>query len=179
MRELEYPFDGEQILKKSKKLKRALLEERSDFLEKRIAVLGGSTTHDIIRILELFLLQQGIRPTFYESEYGQYWQDVMFDNPTLDEFSPDLIFIHTSNRNVTAYPSMQDQEERVDELLAGQYEHFSGMWEKIAEKYRCPVIQNNFEYPFYRLLGNQEAVYLQGKISFLNRLNEKDRKSVV
>lgn len=173
MRELEYPFDGEQILKKSKKLKRALLEERSDFLEKRIAVLGGSTTHDIIRILELFLLQQGIRPTFYESEYGQYWQDVMFDNPTLDEFSPDLIFIHTSNRNVTAYPSMQDQEERVDELLAGQYEHFSGMWEKIAEKYRCPVIQNNFEYPFYRLLGNQEAVYLQGKISFLNRLNEK------
>ena len=97
----------------------------------------------------------------------------MFDNPTLDEFSPDLIFIHTSNRNVTAYPSMQDQEERVDELLAGQYEHFSGMWEKIAEKYRCPVIQNNFEYPFYRLLGNQEAVYLQGKISFLNRLNEK------
>ena len=173
MRELEYPFDGEQILKKSKKLKCALLEERSDFLEKRIAVLGGSTTHDIIRILELFLLQQGIRPTFYESEYGQYWQDVMFDNATLDEFSPDLIFIHTSNRNVTAYPSMQDQEERVDELLAGQYEHFSGMWEKIAEKYRCPVIQNNFEYPFYRLLGNQEAVYLQGKISFLNRLNEK------
>ena len=44
MRELEYPFDGEQILKKSKKIKRALLEERSDFLEKRIAVLGGSTT---------------------------------------------------------------------------------------------------------------------------------------
>lgn len=45
MRELEYPFDGEQILKKSKKLKRALLEERSDFLEKRIAVLGLSLIH--------------------------------------------------------------------------------------------------------------------------------------
>ena len=56
MRELEYPFDGEVILKKSKKIKRALLEERSDFTEKRIAVLGGSTTHDIIRMLELFLL---------------------------------------------------------------------------------------------------------------------------
>ena len=64
MRELEYPFDGEVILKKSKKIKRALLEERSDFTEKRIAVLGGSTTHDIIRMLELFLLEQGIRPVF-------------------------------------------------------------------------------------------------------------------
>ena len=66
MRELEYPFDGELILKKSKKLKRALLESRTDFLEKKIAVLGGSTTHDIIRILELFLLDQGIRPVFNE-----------------------------------------------------------------------------------------------------------------
>lgn len=173
MRELEYPFDGEEILKKSKKIKRALLEERTDFLEKRIAVLGGSTTHDIIRILELFLLEQGIRPVFYESEYAQYWQDVMFDNPLLSSFAPDLIYIHTSNRNVTGWPSMQDSEERVEELLEEQYEHFRVMWGKIAKTYHCPVIQNNFEYPFYRLLGNQEAVYLQGRISFLNRLNEK------
>lgn len=173
MRELEYPFDGELILKKSKKIKRALVEERTDFLEKRIAVLGGSTTHDIIRILELFLLEQGIRPVFYESEYARYWQDVMFDNPLLVEFAPDLIFIHTSNRNVTAYPSIQDQPERVEELLSEQFAHFRVMWEKIADTYRCPVIQNNFEYPFYRLLGNQEAVYVQGRISFLNRLNEK------
>ncbi len=173
MRELEYPFDGEEILKKSKKIKRALLEKRSDFLEKRIAVLGGSTTHDIIRILELFLLEQGIRPVFYESEYAQYWQDVMFDNPLLADFAPDLIFIHTSNRNVTAYPAMQDKEEQIEALLSEQYEHFRVMWEKIADAYHCPVIQNNFEYPFYRLLGNQEAVYLQGRICFLNRLNEK------
>lgn len=173
MRELEYPFDGELILKKSKKLKRALLEERADFLEKRIAVLGGSTTHDIVRMLELFLLNQGIRPVFYESEYAQYWQDVMFDNQELVSFAPELIFIHTSNRNITAYPSMQDQEPQMDALLTEQYEHFHVMWEKIAEKYHCPVIQNNFEYPFYRLLGNQEAVCLQGRICFINRLNER------
>ncbi len=172
MRELEYPFDGEFILKKSKKIKRTLLEERSDFTEKRIAVLGGSTTHDIIRILELFLLEQGVRPLFYESEYAQYWQDVMFDNPELRSFAPDLIFIHTTNRNV-AFPAVSDSEERVEELLSEQYEHFRVMWEKIAEVYRCPVIQNNFEYPFYRLLGNQEGVYPQGRVYFINRLNEK------
>ena len=173
MRELEYPFDGELILKKSKKLKRALLEERSDFLEKRIAVLGGSTTHDIIRILELFLLEQGIRPVFYESEYAQYWQDVMFDNPELLSFAPDLIFIHTTNRNITVWPSGPDSAERVEELLSEQYAHFQVMWEKIVKVYHCPVIQNNFEYPSYRLFGNQEGVYPQGRISFINRLNER------
>lgn len=172
MQELTYPFDGEMILKKSKKLKKALLESRTDFLEKRIAVLGGSTTHDIIRILELFLLDQGIRPVFYESEYAQYWQDAMFDNQLLSDFSPELIFIHTSNRNVTDYPSPGDAKERVDELFSEQYAHFQVMWDKLADTYHCPVIQNNFEYPYYRLLGNQEAVYIQGRIAFLNRLNE-------
>ncbi len=172
MQELTYPYDGELILKKSKKLKKALLESRTDFLEKRIAVLGGSTTHDIIRILELFLLEQGIRPVFYESEYAQYWQDAMFDNPLLSDFAPELIFIHTSNRNVTDYPSPGDTKERVDELFEGQYAHFQVMWDKLADTWHCPIIQNNFEYPYYRLLGNQEAVYIQGRISFLNRLNE-------
>ena len=173
MKELEYPFDSESVLKKSKKFRRQLLEGRTDFLSKKIAVLGGSTTHDIVRILEVFLLNQGIRPQFYESEYAQYWQDVMFDNPELVEFAPDLIYIHTSNRNVTAYPAVTDTVQQVEAALEEQYEHFHVMWEKIAEKYHCPVIQNNFEYPFYRLLGNQEAVCLQGRISFLNRLNEK------
>ncbi len=173
MQELEYPFDSEFILKKSKKLKKKLLESRTDFLTKKIAVLGGSTTHDIIRVLELFLLDQGIRPQFYESEYAQYWQDVMFDNPELVAFAPDLIYIHTSNRNVTSYPAVTEQAEQIDALLEEQYEHFRALWEKIADKYHCPVIQNNFEYPFYRVFGNQEAVYVQGRISFLNRLNEK------
>lgn len=177
MKELEYPFDSEYILKKSKKIRRLLLEQGTGsgtaLLKKKIAVLGGSTTHDIVRILELFLLNQGIEPTFYESEYAQYWQDVMFDNRELYEFAPDLVYIHTSNRNITGYPSLADGPEQVDAMLEEQYRHFEVMWDKIADKYHCPIIQNNFEYPFYRLLGNQEAVYRQGRISFLNRLNEK------
>ena len=173
MKELEYPFDSEYILKKSKKIKRELLESGTGFLSKKIAVLGGSTTHDIIRVLEVFLLNRGIQPVFYESEYAQYFQDVMFDNPELTEFAPDLIYIHTSNRNVKSYPTVTDTAEQIDILLEEQYEHFRVMWDKIAERYHCPIIQNNFEYPFYRILGNQEAVLAQGRISFLNRLNEK------
>lgn len=173
MKELEYPFDSEYVLKKSKKIKRQLLEEGGNFLSKKIAVLGGSTTHDIIRVLEVFLLNQGIRPVFYESEYAQYWQDAMFDNPELVNFAPDMIYIHTSNRNITGYPGVTDQAEQIDALLEEQFEHFSVMWDKLAGQYHCPIIQNNLEYPFYRILGNQEAVYIQGRISFINRLNEK------
>lgn len=42
MRELEYPFNSQEILKKKKSLKRALLSDRRKaFVEKRIAILGG------------------------------------------------------------------------------------------------------------------------------------------
>lgn len=173
MQELQYPFNSEYILKKAKSIKRTLLASPVTRISKKIAVLGGSTTHDIIRILELFLLDQGIDPTFYESEYAQYWQDAMFDNPELAAFEPDLIYIHTSNRNIVSYPTPLDNQDRVEELLVGQYEHFRVMWEKLSETYHCPIIQNNFELPIYRLLGNQDAVDFHGKINFLTRLNQK------
>lgn len=172
MKELEYPFDSSYIMKKSKSLKKALLSDGSDRIHKKIAVLGGSTTHDIIRILELFLLNYGIEPEFYESEYGQYWQDAMFPGE-LNDFNPDIIYIHTSNRNITDYPTMDDSAEAVDEKLQKTYQHFETMWKKLSDTYHCPIIQNNFEAPFYRLLGNRDFFDVHGRLSFINRLNEK------
>ena len=157
-------------MKKSKSLKRALISDGTDRIHKKIAVLGGSTTHDIIRVLELFLLNYGIEPEFYESEYGQYWQDAMFEGE-LGSFCPDVIFIHTSNRNITDYPSMKDDAAAVDSKLEKTYRHFKSMWEKLFSTYHCPIIQNNFEAPFFRLLGNRDSYDIHGRLSFINRLN--------
>lgn len=173
MKELEYPFDGNYIMKKSKSIKRALLAGEGSRIHKKIAVLGGSTTHDIIRILELFLLNNGIEPEFYESEYGQYWQDAMFPGEELSSFAPDIIYIHTSNRNITDYPTMDDDESAVNAKLDKAYSHFETMWETLADKYHCPIIQNNFEAPYYRLLGNRDVYDFHGRLSFVNRLNDR------
>ncbi len=172
MKELEYPFDSEYILKKSKSIKKQLLAEDISRIDTKIAVLGGSTTHDIIRILELFLLNYGICPTFYESEYGMYWQDAMFPSEELIAFKPDVIFIHTSNRNINHYPELTDTAEIVENKLSDEYNHFVKMWDKLSIDYHCPIIQNNFEYPFYRLMGNKDTSDIHGKVSFINRLNE-------
>lgn len=174
MRELEYPFDSEWIMKKKIRLKKSLLSDKNvRFIEKRIAILGGSTTGEIKNILELFLLNQGIRPDFYESEYNQFYEDGMFDNPELVEFSPEIIYIHTSNRNIMDWPDVADDSDTVDFKLNKIFNKFSGLWDHLAEKYHCPVIQNNFELPMYRLMGNQDSCILQGKVSFVSRLNEK------
>lgn len=173
MKELEYPFDPEWILKKKKALKRELLQNTQQiFLEKKIAILGGSTTRDIRDILELFLLNYGIRPCFYESEYNQYYADGMFPNPALEEFHPDILYIHTSNRNIEQYPSLEDDRTLVTQKLQAEYERFQALWEHLHAVYGCPVIQNNFEPPLYRLLGNRDASDHRGRWNYIQRLNQ-------
>ncbi len=174
MKELLYPFDSDWIMKNRRKIKKALLEEQNSFVIKRIAVLGGSTTHDIIQVLELFLLNEGIQPVFYESEYGQFYQDGMFGNDTLDRFAPDLIFIHTTNRNLDAvYPSIQDTREQVMQRVEEQMMMFTQLWQSLRDKFHCTIIQNNFEFPTYRMFGNKDCVDVRGRVHFIHALNQR------
>lgn len=173
LRELEYPFNSEYILAKSKKLKRALLADGSARVHKKIAVLGGSTTHDIVRILELFLLNHGIEPKFYESEYGMYWEDAMFGNEELSAFCPDLVYVHTSLRNIHAFPQVGAARDEVEAMLDAECGRYETMWERISQTWHCPVIQNNFEYPYFRLMGNQDSAAVHGRTYYVNRLNAK------
>lgn len=173
MKELEWPFDSELVLRKKKSLKSALIVGRKDFIEKRIAILGGVTTSNIKLMLELFLLNEGIKPIFYESEYNKYWEDVMFDNPELVEFRPDVIYICTSWRNIIDFPTFRQSKAEVDAILGSEYERFEKMWDKLAADYHAVIIQNNFEFPTYRLLGNKDATEIHGKVNFLTRLNLK------
>lgn len=171
LKELEYPFDAEYIVKKKKSLKKRLLEEKEGMVDKKIAILGGSTTNDIKLVLEIFLLNYGIKPTFYESEYNQYYQDAMFPGDELLEFAPDIIYIHTSNRNIIRFPEMTDDQECIDALLKSEMDKYTGIWKNLEKVFHCPIIQNNFDYPFYRLLGNKDASDIHGKTNFINRLN--------
>ena len=168
-----YPVDSKQLLRKKLRIKKELLSQNISFIEKRVAVLGGSTTNEIVDQLELFLLNYGIKPTFYQSEYAQYWQDAVFGNEELDSFQPDIVFIHTNWRNITAFPTTASTVEEANQLLDDQFAHFSVMWDKIAERYACPVIQNNFDRPAWRLLGNSDISDYRGKTNFISRLNQK------
>lgn len=174
MKELNYPFDPEWVLKKKKSIKRQLLEDENvSYINKKIAILGGQTTNDIKNILELFLLNYGIRPIFYESEYNMYYEDGMFSNPELEEFTPDLVYICTCIRNITNWPELVNDRKTVDEKLDVNANKFIGLWEHIRDTYHCPIIQNNFEYPFYRLLGNRDASDYRGHVNFVTRLNQR------
>lgn len=174
MKELEYPFDTELLINKRRKIRRQLLSDsNSVFASKKIAILGGSTTDNIRQFLEIFLLNQGIRPEFYESEYNQYYQDALFPNEKLREFRPDIVYIHTTNRNITAFPNLDDDRSIIENMLQSEYGKFVSVWDSIFNIFKCPIIQNNFEMPLYRLLGNREAYDVHGAVNYITRLNMK------
>ena len=169
--DLEYPLDIDKILRKKKSIKKELLNKKN-LVEKNIAILGGSTTSEIKNILELFLLDSGIKPNFYESEYNKYYEDALFGNDVLDKFNPDIVYIHTTNKNIIKYPEFEDSEEEVFALIKNEIERYKSIWSSLS-KYNCPLIQNNFDYTINRSLGNLDFYDIHGKTYFINQLNDK------
>ncbi|MBM3251258.1 MAG: HAD-IIIC family phosphatase, partial [Candidatus Omnitrophica bacterium] len=165
-----FPFDTNFILRKKKAIKREFLL-RQDLPEKKIAILGGSTTSEIKDILELFLLKEKIKPIFYESGFNRYYEDIMFDEPKLSQFKPDILYIHTTGVNINYPEGFIVDKEDIEDKIKNEFMKFKDLWTKIQEKYNCAVVQNNFELPYYRVLGNLDSSAISGKTYFLSRLN--------
>lgn len=172
MKELNFPFDGNYIRKNRRKIKRQLLSDGSERIRKKVAILGGSTVSDVVSVLELFLLNFGIEPDFYVSEYNKFFEDAVFGTPELDDFGPDIIYIHTTSRNLTLIPGdTSESEEQVRKRIDEQFGIFRKVWECLSSKFDCPVIQNNFELLPYRHTGSYDCWSIHGTTSFINRLN--------
>ena len=113
-----YPYDKDLLMRKQKSIRRELLVRTDvDYIDKRIALLCGSTVDDIKNILELFLLDAGIRPQFYQSEYNKFYEDAVFGNAELDAFQPDIIIVFTSVVNIIERPALGDGYDEVKEKL--------------------------------------------------------------
>ncbi len=158
-----YPLDSTFLLRKKKSLKKNLLDNlqtnTESTLHKNIAILGGSSTQEVCDMLELFLLDCGIVPHFYQSEYNKFYEDSVFENKALKDFKPDIIYIHTSFVNV-----------RFDE---SEWTTFTQVWQSLSDTYQCAIIQNNFELPPYRIYGNLDSILPSAKTQYIHTLNAK------
>lgn len=172
MKELDFPFDNAYIMRKKRGLRKELLADGSVRIKKKVAVLGGSTTDHIVSALELFLLNFGIEPVFYQSEYNKFYEDAVFGNSELDSFSPDIIYIHTTSRNLTLMPeNPSETAENVQSRLSEQEDIFRQVWESLSKRFSCPVIQNNFELSLFRRSGNFDGWSICGHAAFIQRMN--------
>ena len=158
------------ILQKRRGLRRRLAAQEG-LQPIRIAVLGGSTTNEVVDLLELWLLDAGFRPEFHQSEYGRFYVDAVHDTGALEAFRPDLVYVHTSVMNIERYPELSATEAELDAAVAAELRRFEEIWRSLEEKLGCLVIQNNFEFPIHAVLGNLEASLPGGHTRFVSELN--------
>jgi FkbH-like protein len=165
-----YQYSTDELLLKRRGLRRRLLENPG-LREVRIAVLGGSTTNEVVDLLELLLLDQGFKPVFHQTEYGRYYTDAVISPEEIIDFKPELVYVHTTVRNIERFPSMQTSEEELATLVANELGRFQQIWNSLEEKVGCQIIQNNFELPLWAALGNLDPVHSGGQTRFVNELN--------
>ncbi len=166
-----YPLDNAYILQKKKRIKKELLL-KENFTPKKIAILSGSTIGEIQNVLELFLLDNGIKPEFLIGDFNRYYEEIMFNDADLMKFAPDYIYIHTTNKNIENLPLPSDNEDAVNEKLENEFNRLVAVYEK-ALSFGAIVLINNFEMPFYRMFGNKDVTVNQGVVNFTLKLNLK------
>lgn len=168
-----YPYDNNLLIRKQKSIRRELLARKYvGYIDKRIAILCGSTTDDIKNVLELFLLEAGIRPQFYQSEYNKYYEDAVFGNPEMEAFQPEIIVVFTSVVNILARPALGDSSDAVRDKHDAEMKRFIQIWEKLTAQYPAAIIiQNNMELSYETGLGNLDVVESYGMTRFIEQLN--------
>jgi FkbH-like protein len=162
----------EEILLQRKKMRRQLLAS-AVLKEIRIAVLGGTTTNEVVDLLEILLLQSGFRPAFYQSEYGRYYEDAVFEPETIAAFKPDLVYIHTCSVNIHGLPPVSCTEADFSGFVDAESNRYRAIWKSLCDSVGCQIIQNDFELPANAILGNFDAVSPGGATRFTLELNRR------
>ncbi len=160
----------DEIFSKRRSLKRRLAA-RDHLHPVRIAVLGGSTTNELVDLLELWLLDSGFAPVFYQSEYGRFEVEALHDSHKLVEFRPEVVYIHTSYLNLQGLAPLHAADVELEGCVTRELNRYQQIWSALVEKLGCEVIQNNFELPPHQILGNLDATQAGGRTRFVMQLN--------
>jgi FkbH-like protein len=161
---------SQDLIQRHRRIKR-VLSANEGLSSLRIAVLGGTTSAEFVAFAEIFLLQRGIQPVFWQCEYRQHYEAAVLDSEALVRFKPDLVYVLTHSVNILHAPQVGADEAGLQQGLDAQMDQLRQIWSAIEAKLGCQVIQNNFD-PFPSAsLGNLDAIAPGGRQRMVNELN--------
>lgn len=167
---LLYPYDVATINRKHRALQREL-KLRKGLLPLKVAFLCSNVSAELVRFLELFLLNRGYSPEILDCSSRPPMESVMFDDGRLKAFQPDLAVVYTSLSHLSWLPSPGSSDAEVEEALRREIESMSLAWERLMATCGCSVVQMNFPVPRHRVLGNSDFTEIGGISNYLLRLN--------
>lgn len=137
----------------------------------RIAVLGGPTTIQLVRLLEIVIAAEGIKAVIYQCEYGLFRQEILMSGSGLDVFKPQIIFLAVDARDITHIPTNTMKDEELEDILHQETSSWIKLWEVAISKWGATVIQNTFVSSGYPSFGHFAMRCMTTRESFINQLN--------
>ena len=137
----------------------------------RIAVLGGSTTTQLVQLIKAFLVAEGIAAEILEAEYGVFRQEILSPGSTLDDFRPQIVFLATGITDVSRFPSTDMSRDAVGKLVRAEVAGWLTLWDTVNRRWGAAVIQNNFEVPSGDVFGHFASRHPAAREHYLGDLN--------
>jgi len=137
----------------------------------KLAILGGFTTHQLKDFIELYLFAAGIPVELYEADYGVFRQEILDPSSELYRFAPNRIFLATHWRNLSHLPALSDDPQHVSDLLEREFADWSQLWQIAHDRLGCQIVQNNFDTPAWKSLGNHEARHPAALLRYIADIN--------
>ena len=137
-----------------------------------LAVLGGTTTTKLAMAIELAAFAMGGRVETVESHFGIYRQEILDGHSALYQARPNTIFLSAGWRELAHRPTLSNLRDEVAQLVDAEIAQWAGLWRAAHERLGCQIIQNNFDRPAWRQLGNHEPRHPGGLDRFISLLNQ-------
>lgn len=151
----------------------ARIEEYQDIAKRRvkIAILGSSTTHQLAQFLRLHLFAGGVSSDIHEADYGVFRQEIWDPDSELYRFRPEVVILATSRRDLGGLPGLGEDRAAVESRIEAELADWMKLWGTAHDRLNCQIIQNNFESPPWRTLGNHESRHPASVSRYIARMN--------
>lgn len=122
----------------------------------RLAVLGSSTTGHLLPAIRVAAARRNLWIELYQSEYGQFRQDVLDPESPLHAFRPDAVLFA-----IDAFQLLQGADPTMDTRAAATVirtvvEDLGTLWDAVRTAFRSQILQNTVLPLFPPLLGSNE-----------------------
>jgi FkbH-like protein len=133
----------------------------------RLAMLGNATFDFFLPVMKTVAFASGIELIVYNGAYNQHMQEVLDPSSGLHDFKPEVIVLATDWRSL----AMPEEAEDSGRIVAQKLADVTEIWNAVASRFRCHVIQHNFVVPEVSAYGGLSGRLLGGRDSLIRQLN--------
>ena len=138
----------------------------------RLALLGSCTLTHLHGAIRVAGMRRGLWIETYESDYGQYLQELADPGSALHEFKPNAILLVLDAYHLTSGVTAGLDQAGADACLADVTDRIRHAWQLAREAFHCPIIHQTALPVHPLMLGNNEHRLPGSRAGFLRRIND-------